>query len=152
VVGNGAYRRIVVPVREGVESERAVRVACGLAAERGASIAAVSVVEVPPLLPLDAHMLEEEADARKALRQAQAIADSYGVALMGQIVRAREAAGAILEQAQASEAEVVVLGAERHVNGTKRSPVFGRTARAVLNESSCPVVLVGGALNGRVQG
>jgi nucleotide-binding universal stress UspA family protein len=152
VATNGAYTRIVVPVREGPASERAVRVACGLAAERGASIAALAVVEVPPLLPLGAHMVEEEQDARKALQEAQAIADSYGVALMGQIVRAREAAGAILEQADVSHAEVIVLGAERHVNGTKRSPVFGRTARAVLNESSCPVVLVGGALNGRVQG
>src|SRR5438270_6027146 len=105
---NGVYRRIVVPVREGPESERAVRVACSLAADRGASIAAVAVVEIPPLLPLDAHMDEEEEDARGALRRAQVVADSFGVPLNGCILRAREAATAIVGQAESLDAEVVV--------------------------------------------
>src|SRR5437899_4391209 len=110
---NGAYRRIVVPVREGPESERAIRVACSLAADRGASIAAVAVVEVPPLLPLDAHMHEEEEDAGAALRRAQVVADSFGVPLTGRMLRARAAANAIVRQAESLDAEVVVLGAER---------------------------------------
>lgn len=145
---NGAYRRIVVPVCEGLQSERAVRVACGLAADRGATISAVAVVEVPPLLPLDAHMDEEEEDAHKALQLAQAIADAYGVALTGQILRAREASTAIVEQAESCAAEVVVVGAERHVNGARRSRVLGNTAGAVLKESPCRVVLVSAPLNG----
>jgi nucleotide-binding universal stress UspA family protein len=152
VATNGAYRRIVVPVREGPESERAVRVACGLAADSGATIAAVAVVEIPPLLPPDAHMLEEEEDARKALQQARAIADSYGIGLTGQIVRAREAADAILEEAKASGAEIVVMGAQRRVNGIPRSNVFGKTAGAVLKRSPCRVVLVSQSLNGRFPG
>jgi basic amino acid/polyamine antiporter, APA family len=142
VATNGVYTRIVVPVRETPESERAVRVACGLAADNGSTVSALAVVEVPPLLPLDAHMEEDEEDARTALHRAQAIADSYGVALTGRIVRAREPAQAILEQAESSGAEVVVLGTERRLNGVPRSPVFGKTARTVLNEAPCRVVLV----------
>jgi len=152
VATNGVYRRIVVPVRGELESERAVRVACGLAADRGASIAAVAVVEVPPLLPLDAHMVEEEEDARKALHRAQAIADSFGVALTGRMLRAREAATAIVPQAESLNAEVVVLGAERRLNGVRRAPVFGKTAGAVLKDSPCRVVLVSAGWNGRFPG
>ena len=148
---NGAYTRIVVPVLAGRESERAVRAACGLAADRGASISAVAVVEVPPLLPLEAHMDEEEADARKALQQAQAIADSFGVALTGTVVRAREASSAIIGQAAEADAQVVVLGARRRLNGVPHAPVFGRTAGTVLKESPCRVVLVSAPLNGRCE-
>ena len=148
---NGAYRRIVVPVHEGIESQRAVRVACGLAAEHGATIVALAVVEIPPALPLDAHMREEEEDARTALEVARGIADSYGVPLTGRIVRAREAADTIIGQAESWSAEVVVLGAQRHVNGN-RSPVFGKTAGAVIKESPCRVVLVSQSLNGHYPG
>lgn len=149
---SGAYTRIVVPVRDGPEAERAVRVACGLAANRGASITAVAVVEVPPLLPLDAHMVEEEEDARLALRRAEKIADSYGVALVGKILRAREAATAIIGQVDGCGAEVVVLGADRRVNRARRAAFFGRTAGAVLKGSPCPVVLVAAPVDGHYRG
>lgn len=149
---NGAHTRIVVPVREGPDAERAVRVACGLATDNGSTLSAVAVIEVPPLLPLDAHMDEDEEDARKALQRAQAIADSYGVAFTGQIVRAREAATAIVGQAESCNAEVVVIGAARRLNGMRRSPVYGKTARTVLSKAQCRVVLVSQSLNGQYPG
>src|SRR5712691_11521864 len=92
------YRRLLVPLLANPESERAVEVACRLAAERHASITVVTVIEVPPLLPLDAHMAEEEWEARRLHVRATAIADAYGVAVVSRTVRAREAGAAILEE------------------------------------------------------
>src|SRR5213593_3191627 len=86
------YRRILVPVVDNPESAEAVDVACRLAAERHGSLAVVTVIEVPPQLPLDAHMLEEEEDAHAVLVRAQAIGASYVVDVSTSILRARDAA------------------------------------------------------------
>ena len=80
-----------MPVVEGAESERALELACRLAGDSGANVVAVAVVEVPPLLPLDAHMLDEERVALELLTRAGATADSYGVTLLPRILRARSA-------------------------------------------------------------
>ena len=66
------YRRIVVPLGDDDESELGVALAAELAPEGGAAITAVVVIDVPPELPLDAHMHDEEAMARRALEKAYA--------------------------------------------------------------------------------
>ena len=73
-----AYRRILVPVSGG---EAAVRIACTLAAEHGAIVSALAVIEVPAALPLDAHMPEQEAEAQGEPRRAEAVGDRHGVGL-----------------------------------------------------------------------
>src|SRR5712692_5509426 len=113
------YRRLLVPVIGNPESERAVEVACRLAAERHASITVVTVIEVPPLLPLDAHMTEEEAEARRLHDRAIAIADAYGVAVASRTVRARDAGTAILHELDKSDAELVVIGATHKIRVNK---------------------------------
>src|SRR5947209_3885366 len=63
IIGPGAaleYRNILVPVKPGRTSEEAIDLASRLAADRGASIAALSVVVVPLELPLDTRLDEEE--------------------------------------------------------------------------------------------
>jgi basic amino acid/polyamine antiporter, APA family len=137
-----AYHRIVVPVIEGPNEEEAVATACKLAGEHGALIAAVSVVEVPPELPLDAHMLDEEASARRILARARAIAELYGLGVETRLVRARAAGEAIVEEARLSSAELIVLTAPRRAV-SRQAPVFGRTARAVLEHATCRVLVIG---------
>ena len=105
------YRRVLVPIADNPESEKAMDVACRIAADRSGVITAVAVVEVPATLPLDAHMTEEESHADQLLGRARAIADSYGVGVSLRRVRAREAASGILEQAALSACEIIVLGA-----------------------------------------
>lgn len=135
------YRRVLVPVAADEESERALGLACRLAADRAATLVAVVVIEIPPALPLDAHMREEEAAARALLERAGATADGHGVGFAPRVVRAREAAPAIVELARREEAELVVI------SGTSRTsrPVGGRigaTARRVLETAPCRVLLV----------
>src|SRR6266536_3057542 len=136
------YRRLLVPMLGNPESELAVQVACRLAAERHAAITVVTVIEVPPLLPLDARMTDEEAEARRLHDRATAIADDYGVAVVSRTVRAREAGAAILEQVEKSDAELVVLGATRKLRANKRATAFGRNVQHVLRKAPCRVLLV----------
>jgi APA family basic amino acid/polyamine antiporter len=70
------YRNVLVPVSDALESEEAVDLACRLAAERGAFIAALSVIEVPLELPLDARIPNEERRANALLDEARAIGES----------------------------------------------------------------------------
>jgi hypothetical protein len=54
-------------------------IACRLSAERGAVVTVLGAIEVPPELPLDAQMPREEDEARRALAEARAVAELYGV-------------------------------------------------------------------------
>lgn len=75
---------------------------------------AVVVIEVSPLLPLDAQMSDEEACARTLLARAQMVANSCGVGFMPRIVRARRTVAALLELAAEEDAEIVVVDSGGH--------------------------------------
>jgi nucleotide-binding universal stress UspA family protein len=137
------YRRILVPVRDNPESEQAMDVAARLAGEHGAAITAVAVVEVPPLLPLDAHMTSEEQAAHRLLERAGAIADSYGVDIHPRVVRGREPAAAILGESEDAAAELIVIGAPRRAASRKGPRVFGSTVEHVLRHARCRVLVIG---------
>ncbi len=137
------YLRILVPVADNPESERAVDVACRLAAERHAGITAVAVIEIPPLLPLDAHMFEEEDDARRLLDRAKSIGELYGVSVTTRILRAREAESAIVDEAKTVGAEVVVIGGARKSRRSgARAPIFETTIQHVLKNTPCRVMVI----------
>jgi nucleotide-binding universal stress UspA family protein len=135
-----AYRRILVPVSIAVPSDEAMAIACRLSAERGATVAILGVVEVPAELPLDAQMQAEDEATRRALAEARAVAELYGVAASTRVVRARAAAEAIVAQAEQSTAQLIVLGAPRR-RTNRRGPIFGRTVAAVLGQAPCRVMV-----------
>jgi nucleotide-binding universal stress UspA family protein len=132
-----AYRRIVVPIAGDDDSETGVTLAAELAPEGGASITVVVVIEVAPELPLDAHMDDEEQAARAALEKAHAIAASRGVRLRERIVRARSRGEAIVAEAEAADADLIVMRAAPK-NGKR---LFGRTADYVLRHADCRVLV-----------
>src|SRR5436305_12419152 len=99
-----AYRRILVPLAAETEPEHALAVARRLAAEHRGSITAVTVIELPVQLPLDAHMHEEEAEARRLFALADRVAGRYGVKVVARVLRARDAAPAVVEEAARSDA------------------------------------------------
>lgn len=137
-----AYHRILVPFEGGAEAERALELACRLASEHRATITAVTVIEIPAHLPAAAHMIEEEAEARRLLAQAHALADGYGVRVIGRVLRGREAGAALVEEVIRTDAELVVLGARRKQRIGRRAALFGRTVRFVLERAPCRVMLV----------
>jgi nucleotide-binding universal stress UspA family protein len=133
-----AYRRIVVPLGDADESELGVALAAELAPEGGAAITAVVVIEVPAELPLDAHMHDEEALARRALEQANAIAGSRGVRLRSRVIRARARGEAIVAEADAAGADLIVVRAAPRPG----TVLFGRTVDYVLKHARCRVLVM----------
>jgi APA family basic amino acid/polyamine antiporter len=137
------YRTIVVPVKRTGESEEALIAAARLAAERGATVAIVHVIEVPLSLPVDASLPEEGETAEGLLDDAQALVESYGVRAVTRLLRARKAGPAIVEEARRRDAELVLLGAPRHAIAGRRA-LFGGTVDYVLRESPCRVLVAAG--------
>jgi nucleotide-binding universal stress UspA family protein len=135
------YRRLLVPIAANEESERAVDLACRLAADSHASITALAVVEIPALLPLDAHMDDVEDEALRLLERVGATGDSYGVKVSPKLVRARNAGAAIVASAAANGVELIVLGAPRGRLRSSSAVVFGGTTEYVLKHAPCRVML-----------
>jgi basic amino acid/polyamine antiporter, APA family len=136
------YRRLLVPVVPGAATDEALDVAAGLAAERGAQITAVTVLELPLDVPLDHALGAEEEIANRELDEARAIGDAYGITVLPRLVRARNAGAAIVEEAERRGSEIIVVGARRRVRGRSRRTVFGRTVDYVLRNAPCRVLVV----------
>jgi APA family basic amino acid/polyamine antiporter len=136
------YRSVLVPVVWRRESEAAVDLACRLASERGGTIVALTVLEVPLELPLDAELPgHAERRAHELLDEARAIADAYGVDVVGRLVRGRRAGRAIVEEAERRNSEIVVMGAPRHDEHRRRGRIFGGTVDYVLKNAPCRVMV-----------
>jgi APA family basic amino acid/polyamine antiporter len=136
------YRNVLVPVVWRRESEAAVDLACRLASERRGSIVALTVLEVPLELPLDAELPgNAERKAHDLLDEARAIGDAYGVDVVGRLVRARKAGRAIVEEAERRNSEIVVMGAPRHDAQRRRGRIFGGTVDFVLKNADCRVMV-----------
>jgi basic amino acid/polyamine antiporter, APA family len=136
------YRTIVVPIVRSPESEDALIAAARLAADRGSTIVVLHVLEVPLDRPLTADLgaLEDRAD--ELLDDAQALLEEYGVRVVSRLVRARSTPRAIVDEAAARNAELIVVGAPRTVRAGRR--LLGRTAEKVLKLSPVRVLVTAG--------
>ena len=136
------YRTIVVPIVRSPESEDALIAAARLAADRGSTIVVLHVLELPLDRPLTADLgaLEDRAD--ELLDDAQALLEEYGVRVVSRLVRARSTPRAIVDEAVARHAELIVVGAPRTVRPGRR--LLGRTAEKVLKLSPVRVLVTAG--------
>jgi basic amino acid/polyamine antiporter, APA family len=140
------YRNIVVPVAPGYPSDEAMDIASRLARERGSRIVAVTVIEVPLDLPLDAYLPEQVREANEQLDEARAIGDSYGVNVLPRLIRARHAGRAIVDEAVRRDAEIVVMGGPRRVRlAAGKRAIFGDTVDFVLKHAPVRVMVAAGS-------
>jgi len=135
------YRRIVVPIVPGRPSDDALDVACRLAAERGARVVALTVLEVPLELPLDAELPDDERQANDELDEAVAVGETYGVRVTARLVRGRSASAEIVREAKRRGAEIIVLGSPRKDLTSRRRGVFGSTVDRVMRNAPCRVMV-----------
>jgi nucleotide-binding universal stress UspA family protein len=116
-------------------------VACRLAAERGARIVALSVIEVPLEHQLTEGYSAQEVAANRELDEAVAIGESYGVSVLTRIERAHAVGPAIVAEADARGSEIVVLGSPRRALTSRPTAVFGSTVDYVLKHAGCRVLV-----------
>ena len=135
------YRRILVPIVPGRPSDDAFDIALRLAKERGARVIALTVIEVPLHLPLDAELPEAEAAANRDLDDAVVLGDSYDVRVTPRLVRGRSASVEIVAEAKRRDAEIIVLGSPRKALTERRRGVFGATVDRVMRNAPCRVMV-----------
>jgi APA family basic amino acid/polyamine antiporter len=136
------YRNVLVPIVHRRESEEAIDLACRLATERGATIAAVTVLEVPLELSLDAPLPDEmEHRAHDLLDEARAIGEAYGVDVVGRLIRERRAGRAIVDEAERRNSEIIVMGSPRRDVRRGSARIFGDTVDFVLKNAPCRVMV-----------
>ena len=135
------YRRLLVPVLPGQASDDALDVAASLAAERGAQIVAVNVIEIPLEQPLSTETAELEDLAHRELDEARRIGDSYGVDVVPRLLRGRSAGAEIVGEAARRGTEIIVIGAPKKDIGRRKRAVFGDTVDYVLKNAPCRVMV-----------
>lgn len=136
-----SYRRIVVPLLVEGDAIAAIETGCELADEHRSRIFGVAVLEIPRVLPLDAHMFAEEERARETLEAARAIADERGVDFHARVVRTHLAGQAVVQEAERAEADLIVVPAARRLLRA-HGAIFDETVRAILAQAPCRVVVL----------
>jgi APA family basic amino acid/polyamine antiporter len=139
VESNVDYERILVPVNGTRLSDEMIVLSCQLASEKGATIDAVFVIEVPMNLPLDASMERERARGTAILDVAMAVAAEFGVEAWPHLVPARRAGRAIVETAEEWDCDVIVIGTPRKQRTDAR--LLGGTVEYVMRHAPGEVLL-----------
>lgn len=135
-----AVRRILVPAKLGLIGEEMVATAVKLASEQGAVVEALHVIRVPLDFALDAELPGVDERAAESLAEAQLLGAENGVTVEGRTVRARSIGEAIVEAAEASEADMVVMGSAPRWR--RQSRFFSPTVEYVLRKAPCEVFVV----------
>jgi APA family basic amino acid/polyamine antiporter len=156
------YGSILVPLMGTPLDDDIVQTAGRLAAEedaeafekdKGATIEALWIFEVPMSLPIDAALPDAQLkQARAALARAKAVGEEYeGVEVATATVRARRAGQAIVDEARRRGVQAVVLAAEEPSKirggallGGRGGPLdnfVGDVTKYVLAKAPCQVIL-----------
>jgi nucleotide-binding universal stress UspA family protein len=132
-------RSILVPVDGSPASMDAVRLACTLAKRNKGKVYAVHVIEVKRSLPLDAELSEEATNGEDVLLRAERVAADADFKIEGELLQAREAGHAIVDEAMERSVDLILMGAEH------KAPLgeyqMGRLTQYVLKAAPCNVWL-----------
>jgi len=136
----GAYTRILVPMKLGPIGEEVLATAIKLAEEEGAALNALHVIKVPLDQPLEAELVEEEERAAASLAEAKQLAEEHGVEVDAKVVRARSLGSAIVDEARAEGADLILMGSAPRWR--RQSRFFSPTVDYVLRRAPCEVMVV----------
>jgi nucleotide-binding universal stress UspA family protein len=132
-------RQFLVPCDGSTASYEALAFACTQAKRNKGRVFVVHVIEVKRTLPLDADMAPEAQRGEDVLIEAERIGDQLDVRVEGELLQAREAGHAIVDEAIERGIDVIVLGTEYTAPFGEYQ--IGRTAQFVLKQSPCQVWL-----------
>jgi nucleotide-binding universal stress UspA family protein len=139
---------VLVPVNGSVVDERAVDIALLMARRYHAEVTAIYVVEVPQRLPLDTEMTTEIARGEEVLQEAERWASQYGWNLNVELLQARGAGPAIVDEALGRRARLIVMGTQLYRRAGEMT-VGRSTVPYVLKNAPCEVVICRHPLGGQ---
>ena len=143
--------RILLPVNRAHGYEDVLELARSFVQGGRGRIHAIYVIEMQLKYPLDAEVGEEILRGEEALAEIEHLSMSGRLSLQGEIVQAREAGPAIVQEAANIPATMIIMGVDYGNNpaGFRMST----TADYVLRNARCPVIIWrSGTLSSSLQG
>ena len=134
--------RILVALKDPDQVEELTALACMLAqAGKGKEIHALHVIQIPRSLPLETELTAEIDVGEAMLAKAQAVAEErFDLEIRTELLQAREAAPAILEEAKEKGVDLIILGYNRRWRFGDRL-LKATTLEYVVRHASCQVLL-----------
>jgi len=129
----------MVPVDGSDASMDAVALACDLARKNKGKVYVVHVIEVKRSLPLDAELEPEAATGESVLAQAEEVARAHDFEVEGELLQAREAGHAIVDEAIERGVNLIILGIPYPAPFGEFQ--LGRMPQYVLRSAPCEVWL-----------
>jgi nucleotide-binding universal stress UspA family protein len=117
----------------------ALSLACLLAKRNKGRVYAVYVIEVGRALPLDADLSPQAGKGEQVLGEAEKLADSLDAQVTGELLQARDAGHAIVDEAIERGVDGIIVGIDNRDVGELQ---MGTTSRYVLRNAPCRVVLL----------
>lgn len=132
-------KRILVPVEGATTDHESIVLACSLAKRDKSEILLLYVIEVRRNLPIDAEMTKEIEYGEMVLDKVQRFADKIGCRVQTDLLQAREAGAAIVNESVERDAQLIVMG----VPYQEKFGEYCVQARAqyVLEHAGCRVIL-----------
>ncbi len=104
------FKRAVIALSGSPVDNQIVRLALEVTRQSHAELIAVHVVELDWTQPLDADVAERSEEAQRVLDAAEAIVEAHHGQLESVLVQARDVGAAIVDEAAAREADLLILG------------------------------------------
>ena len=133
------YYRILVPVVGTGADEEAMKLACRLAKKGKSKIWSVRVVTIKRSLPLDAEIESEIRETEAILDHIEEVAEEEDYEIETDVIQAREAGPAIVDEAVERNVDLIVMGIEYKRRFGQFS--LGNVVPYVLKNAPCPVIL-----------
>ena len=135
-----AFKTLLVPVNGSDASLLAVEFACTLAKRAHGKVHVVHVIEVRRALPLNADLVHEAERGEDILSQAEMAARRQDFEVEGDLLQARDAGHAIVDEALERQADAIVMGVPyRRPFGEFE---LGKVPSHVLKTAHCEVILL----------
>ena len=134
--------RVLVPVDGSALDDDILSLACEMVDRKRSIVWVLYVIEVARALPLDAEVSVETARGEAVLQHLEQLGKSRRCRVEGEILQARNAGPAIVQEAVARNAELLIAGTsyQEHYG----SPTLGDLVPYLLKYSPCRVLVYRG--------
>lgn len=137
---------ILVPVDGNAPGFDALALACAISRRNKGTVYAVYVIEVARTMALDAELNADALSAEAVLQQAEKIAGGVDCKIEGEILQARDAGHAIVDEAIERGVSAIAIGAGYQMPLGEFE--LSETARYVVDHAPCQVIVVREAAQG----
>ena len=132
-------KKVLVPVDGSKADDEVIKLACSMTKKTKGKIYMIYVIEVKRTLPLEAEIEPEIQKGEKVLNRAERIAEEEDCEVETELLQAREAGSAIVDEAAERGVDLILMG----MNYEKQFGEFtlGTILPYVLRNATCRVLI-----------